>query len=151
MKRIRYTILALAAMVLSGCGGTYDASVEGVVTLDGNPVPSCSVAFIPAAGGSPGYARTNGSGKYEVFTGNELGLPSGEYRVTLVARENPTETHSELGGPPPPGKRITPPWYGSSRSSPLLYKVEPGSNDIPLELTTQPPPGQQPNQRQRRS
>ena len=143
--------MAVACVALGGCGGAYDATVKGVVTLDGNPVTAGAVAFIPSAGGSLGYARTDRAGRYEVFTGNESGLPSGEYGVTVVAREAPKETHSKLGGPSQPGKRITPPWYGSSKSSPLSYTVEPGSNKISLELSSEPPPGWKPPKRGRRS
>jgi len=142
--------LAFACVALGGCGGTYDASVQGVVTLDGNPVTAGAVAFVPDKGGSLGYARTDRSGRYKVYTGNEFGLPSGHYRVTVVARETPKETHSKLGGPPAPGKRITPPWYGSSKSSPLNYTVESGSNTIPLELTSEPPSGYRSKKSRRR-
>ena len=143
--------MGFACVALGGCGGAYDSTVKGVITLDGNPVTAGAVAFIPSSGGSLGYARTDRSGWYEVFTGNELGLPSGEYGVTVVAREAPKETHSKLGGPPPPGARITPPWYGSSKTSPLNYTVEPGSNKIPLDLTSEPPSGWKPPKRKRRS
>ncbi len=143
--------LAFACVALGGCGGVYDSTVKGVVTLDGNPVVAGAVAFIPSGGGSLAYARTDQSGRYKVFTGNEVGMPSGQYGVTVVAREAPKETHSKLGGPPPPGKRITPPWYGSSKSSPLNYNVEPGSNVISLELTSEPPPGWNPPKGRRRS
>ena len=133
--------LSLALVGLSGCGGRHEASVRGMVTLDGTPVRSGSVAFIPAEGGSPAYAQTDSSGRYEVFTGREAGLPPGNYGVTVVAREVPKETHSKDGGPGRPGKRITPMWYGSARTTPLEFTVEPGANKIDLELSSEPPPG----------
>ena len=143
-----FSIFLLA--VLAGCGGVYDASVEGIVTLNGDPVPSGSIAFIPTAGGPPAYALTDSSGKYQVFTGSEAGLPPGVYGVTVVARDRSKEKQSKLGGPPPPGKQLTPPWYGSSRASPLSYSVKPGSNDINLELSSEPPPDWNPPKRKRR-
>ena len=146
-RKFHYLLPALVVMGLSGCGGPYDASVEGMVTLDGSPVPSGAVAFIPTGGGPPGYALSDQSGRYEVFTGREAGLPSGEYSVTVVAREEPKEKRTKDGGPPPPGKRLTPAWYGSSTASPLRFTVEPGSNDIQIDLTSEPPHGQQPQRR----
>ena len=41
----------------------------------------------------------------------------------------------------PPGKLITPMWYRSKESSGLTYNVESGSNEINLELKSQPPAG----------
>lgn len=147
-KRLPKTLLLLAVMV--GCGGRYDASVTGIVTLDDEIVPAGAISFIPVEKGPPAYARTDESGEYEVFTGNEAGLKPGQYGVTIVARHPPKENRSALGGPPPPGERITPQWYGSSRLSPLIYTVESGSNEINLELTSEPPPGWGPPKKNRR-
>lgn len=135
---------------MGGCGGPYDASVEGLVTLDGAPLPSGSISFVPSSGGPSAYARTDSSGRYEVYTGREAGISPGEYEVTVVAREAPTVKQSKLGGPPPPGKQITPPWYASSGHTPLSFSVIPGSNDINLELTTEAPPNWNPQKKRRR-
>ena len=147
-KRTKMTALPLMVVVLAGCNGIYDASVEGLVTLDGDPVPAGVISFVPASGGPPGYARSDESGKYEVFTGSEVGIPSGEYAVTVVAREKPEETHTELGSPNP-GKQITPPWYKSTQSSPLSFSVEPGSNDIDLVLSSDPPSDWKPKKKRK--
>lgn len=139
----------LLLMATVGCGGPYDASVAGLVTLDGNPIPTGTISFVPASGGPQAYAVVDTSGKYEVFTGREAGLPSGDYNVAIVSRE-PSMTLSEGGGPPPPGKPITPRWYASPTTSGLTLKVEPGSNEIDLQLSSTPPPGwQDPARRQR--
>jgi hypothetical protein len=140
--------VVLAALV--GCGGPYDATVSGEVTLDGNPVPTGAIAFIPSSGGPPAYAQIDQSGKYEVFTGKEQGLPSGAYSATVVSREPPASERSKLGGPPPPGKPITPVWYQNPSTSGLSYTVEPGNNEINIELSTTPPPGWKPPAARRR-
>ncbi len=127
---------------LVGCGGVYDASVQGVVTLDGNPVPTGAISYVPTNGGPQAYALVDQAGNYEVFTGREAGLPPGEYGVTVVSRKSST-TPSAGGGPPPPGEPITPRWYASANTSGLKFNIEPGSNDIDLKLTTQPPAGWQ--------
>jgi hypothetical protein len=127
-----------------GCGGAYDASVSGVVTLDGNSVNKGAIAFIPESSGPAAYAQIDSSGEYNVFTGMEAGLPSGDYKVTVVSREPPETTHSKLGGPPAPGKAVTPPWYAMVGSSPLQFQVAPGANEINLELKSTPPPGYKP-------
>lgn len=135
-------LLVLAAM--SGCGGTYDATAYGVVTLDGNPVSRGTVTFHPVAGGAPAYSPIGAGGAYSVHTGREEGLLKGDYQVTVTANEASAQLVSEAGGPMPAGKTITPIWYRSKESSGLKYTVESGSNKINLELTSQPPAGWNP-------
>ena len=132
---------------LVGCGGPYDATVSGVVTLDGKVVPRGTVAYQPKAGGAPAYARIEENGTYVVHTGREEGLPLGDYFVTVTANEPPAVTQTESGGPPPPGKPITPLWYRTKDTSGLSFVVSPGENEINLELTTRPPPGWNPRAR----
>jgi hypothetical protein len=131
-------------IAFAGCGGAYDSSVTGVVTLDGNVVPRGTVSYQPKAGGPAAYARIEGDGSYSVRTGREEGLPPGDYYVTVTANEPPTAQQTASGGPPPPGKPITPLWYRSRETSGLSYTVESGGNEINLELTSTPPAGWKP-------
>jgi hypothetical protein len=136
-------IAAIALIAVVGCGGPYDSSVRGKVTLDGNPLPRGVITYQPVNGGPSAYAMIdgNGSGTYVVRTGHEEGLPSGEYLVTVTANEPSAASHSTKGGPPPPGKLITPAWYRARETSGLKFTVQRGKNEINLELTSQPPPG----------
>jgi hypothetical protein len=134
-------------LLISGCGESYDSSIEGTVTLNGQVVPAGLVAFHPVSPGPAAYAVIEQDGSYAVRTGREASLPSGEYQVSVVANEPPTIERSAQGGPPPPGKDITPAWYRSKETSGLLFKIEPGSNEINLELTTTPPAGWKPPKR----
>jgi hypothetical protein len=140
-------LAAFPALIAIGCGGPYNASVTGEVVLDGQPVPTGGIAFIPTAGGPTAYAQVDSSGHYEVRTGNEEGLPAGNYGVTVVSREPPASDRSKLGGPPPPGKAITPEWYADAKQTPLKFDVKPGKNEIKLELSKTPPPGWKPSKR----
>lgn len=145
-----WSCLAAATLGLAGCGGTFDSSVVGMVTLDGNAVPSGQISYVPTKGGPQAYAVIDNSGGYELFTGREAGLPAGEYKVSIVARKPPAITRTEGGGPPPAGEAITPRWYASPATSGLTFNVEPGSNEINLELSSTPPAGwQDPTQRRR--
>jgi hypothetical protein len=140
-------LCATLAVVGSGCGGAYDASVSGEVTLDGNPVPRGTVTFSPTQGGPTAYGQIEEDGDYYVQTGTESGLPVGEYQVTVVAEEPPAVTRTAAGGPPPSGKSITPEWYRLKDSSGLKYTVESGSNRIDLKLSSTPPAGWKPGGR----
>ena len=139
-----------SSFVWCGCGGTYDAYVSGTVTLDGSPLPSGSVSYIPDQAGPASYGVILNDGTYVVNTGREEGLPSGAYTVTVVARERSIEDTSGRGLPPKAGERITPIWYGKKKSSPLKFTVDSGSNEINLELTNEPPPDWKPPKRRRR-
>ncbi len=71
-------------------------------------------------------------GYYELSTNRELGLESGEYKVTVVSRERGAVT--EDGAPPLPGKHLIPVKYGSYDTSGLQFTIERGANNIDLEL-----------------
>ena len=132
-----------ALLAVGGCGGAYDATVSGLVTLNSTPLPRGTVKFTPEQSGSSGYGLIDESGSYTIMTGREEGLPTGQYIVTVVANE-PSVPSANPSAPPTPGKPITPVWYRDSAQSPLKYTVEPGKNEINLDLTKQPPTGWKP-------
>ena len=127
--------LAPVLLLLTGCGGKYDAKVSGVVTLDGAPLPRGTIVFFPAAAGPSAHGRSDETGSYSLSTGREPGLPSGDYFVTVVASE-PAVVPDNWSGPPPPGELITPERYGSKGTSGLQYTVEAGRNDIAIDLVS---------------
>ena len=137
-------ILIFCTVALSGCGGAFDASARGVVTLDGQPVPRGMVTFYPVAGGPAVYGPIGSDGSYSLRTGREDGLPAGDYQASVSANEAPNVTQTAGGGPPPPGKAITPAWYRMKDTSGLKYTVKRGKNEINLELKSQPPAGWSP-------
>jgi hypothetical protein len=140
MHRLQVLIVAGSAgalLAFAGCGGTYDSSVSGKVTLDGKAVPRGTVSFQSKSGGPAAYAIIEENGSYTLQTGRESGLPAGEYYVTVTANEAPAMTQTASGGPPPPGKPITPARYQSRETSGLSFVVEPGRNEINLELSSQ--------------
>lgn len=144
-------VLLVACLALPGCGGVYDATLSGSVTLDDKPLDRGTITFRPVSPGPPSIARIESDGSYRVNTGSEEGLPSGSYSVTVKANEPPASAMSEDGGPPPPGKRITPRWYEQTKTSPLKVEVKPGHNDYPLALDSTPPEGWvEPKKRNRR-
>ena len=139
-----HLVIGAAAIVcLSGCGGTYDAHVTGTVTLNSAPLSLGTIKFTPQQSGPSGYGLIQSDGSYEVMTGRESGLPSGDYVVTVVANE-PSRANANPSMPPSPGKAITPPWYREPEHSPLKYTVTPGRNVFDIELTMTPPAGWNP-------
>jgi hypothetical protein len=141
-RKTLYTFAVVGfAVLVAGCGGTYDATAEGIVTLNGSTLPYGWIAFHPKAGGPAAYARVAENGSYVVSTGSEQGLPPGDYQVTITANEPPKESRGKDGRPAASGKLITPAWYGLKEQSGLEVTVKPGKNDIPLTLNSTPPAG----------
>ena len=136
---------ALIVTPLAGCGGSYESKAKGVVTLNGAALSYGWVAFHPKSGGPAAYAPIDSSGSYVMRTGNEEGLKSGDYLVTVTANEPAAQLHSKDGGPMPTGKSITPAWYGMKDRSGLVASVKPGRNEFNFELNNTPPPGWKPS------
>jgi hypothetical protein len=123
---------AFAVLLLAGCGQKQAASLTGTVTLDGKPLTTGTVAFQPVAGGPLSYAGIHPDGSYKVSTGTDRGLPAGEYAVTVVASEPP----SNASGGMAVGRLLTPTRYGKAETSDLQFKVSAGNNQIDLRLTS---------------
>lgn len=123
--------LAVMAVVLYvplvGCGGTDGqnlGTVQGTVTLGGEPLPNAQVVFQPA-NGRPSTAITNDQGKYELqYTSAEPGALTGSHQVTITtAIDLPDETRAA---------EKVPAKY--NRQSDLVREVKAGKNTIDFEL-----------------
>ena len=88
---------------LSGCGeGSGRQAAEGIVTLDGNPLPNGVISFRPAEGNqAPGSGGVVIDGRFEVTV--EKGLQPGKYTVDiLVLKETGRMIQVVPGGPEKP-------------------------------------------------
>jgi hypothetical protein len=130
-------------LALVGCGSPYDATVTGIATLDSKPLSRGVVSFTPQSTGASAYGQIGSDGRYQIMTGREEGLASGQYLVSVISSED-TGSRGKNGGPPPLGKSITPQWYQSPSTSGLNFEVKSGENEIDLKLTSTPPPGYKP-------
>lgn len=165
LRTVALLWMGLAVCCLSGlvgCGGQPTLNteyVEGVVTLDGQPVPEATVTFVPVTEGQGASATgiTNQQGVYKltaVVTGElaatpEAGTLPGEYYVgvTKTIVETPmTEEEAEQAGVPyvqrdeyasgPQTTFVVPQKYNNPRESGIRVTVESGRNTIPLELSS---------------
>lgn len=166
MHRLNYGLLLLGlaacALGMTGCPGgvaVLDTEyVKGVVTLDGKPVPEATVMFVPVTEGQGTSAtgRTDASGAYQLTAANtggaaataEAGTLPGEYYVGVIKSVTETpmseEEAHEKGvkyvapspGAAPKMTHVVPQKYNNPRESGLKVTVQEGSNDIPLELTS---------------
>ena len=155
--------LVASVIAAAGCGGTPTLQtefVEGLVTVDGQPVAEATVTFVPVTEGQGASATgmTNAQGIYkltaavtgEIAAKAEAGTLPGEYHVGVMKNvvEVPmSQEEAEKQGieyvPPPSGvlqePKITfvvPQKYNSPRKSGIQVTVQPGQNNIPIELTS---------------
>ncbi|WP_417390529.1 carboxypeptidase regulatory-like domain-containing protein [Gimesia sp.] len=83
-----------------GCTGGSDVdlgTVSGIVTMDGKPLSSAIVIFVPEKG-NPSSGRTDADGKYDlIYLGNTRGAILGSHKVKITSRE-PDELDQEIDG-----------------------------------------------------
>ena len=80
MHRQSLCLLVLGALLAAGCSSsTGKGTVEGTVTLDGQPLKSGLIRFVPADGKSPTADTTITDGHYSAE------VPFGEKRVEICA------------------------------------------------------------------
>jgi hypothetical protein len=157
MRRPYLPVRALALLLLPflsavpGCRQTGPAVefVEGVISLDGEPVADATVGFSPAGGSGPtAFGKTDDKGVFHLTTVQggrpQGGAPVGEYIVTVKKWRNRL---AELGPRPDPSDAAFAAWsrreqellamppdyivpldYGEKRTSGLKATVKPGRN-----------------------
>lgn len=137
-------------MAVTGCKQSLDTQfVEGVVTLDGKPLPAADIVFIPVdetvaflAGGS-----SNSQGVYRLTSNNggdpEKGAVAGEYTVTVYKMETvrlPKPIRHDDGTVTTETSRsVLLPVYANQVTTPLRFDVKKGKNKIDLELFSKLP------------
>jgi hypothetical protein len=148
-------LFALACFALAGCGGPPRAEVEGVVTLDGRPLPNVEVIFLPdpelGSTGPRAAALTDAQGHYRLHSDRgQDGAVVGKYRVLIVdnaARQRAPRPPQASGAEPPPSAFTLPPQggkkasrvpvrYGSATATPLRsieVKRGPQRHDFKVE------------------
>jgi hypothetical protein len=85
-SRLVLLVAALAACVTSaGCGGPTAPSLKGKVTLDGAPVTSGNIMFLPEDSEDRKAAAAIADGNYTIPA--EEGLKPGKYRVEVSWRK----------------------------------------------------------------
>jgi hypothetical protein len=68
-----------------GCGTRGLSKVEGVVTLDGAPLPGATVSFMPVGEGRSASGLTDGNGYFTLSTfRTDDGALAGDYKVIVV-------------------------------------------------------------------
>lgn len=166
MKRLnsylRALVSALGLALLTGCSGgsSLDTEyVEGVVTMNGAPVPDATVMFVPVSEGQglSATGMTDAKGNYRLTAANTgvgmaaagKGTLPGEYFVGVTKSIQEPELSEEEAfdkgvkyvapkpGQAPKVTHVVPKKYNKAKESGLTATVKEGKNIIPLELTGQ--------------
>jgi len=142
-----FSVLFMVA--IAGCSpkGLRVEYVEGIVTLDGDPVSEATVTFLPKVETPPmematGTTDANGAYKLSSVTGKATsGAVAGEYKV-LVTKSTVDAGAGEVeyGAVRPLAKytHLLPAPYRDPQKTPITVTVKKGKNTIPLELTKNP-------------
>lgn len=78
MRSTTLSLCVVAIAALTGCGGPHTVPIEGVVTLDDQPIPEGYISFLPLRGG-------RGGGAPIVQGGYSLRAEPGVNRVQITA------------------------------------------------------------------
>jgi hypothetical protein len=150
MNRLSLGLAALLLMtcVAMGCntGGPGSNYVEGVVTLDGQPIEGVTVGFSPTEGstGVPAVGMTDANGVFKLTSIQggepERGAEAGEYNVTFAKSVTSTGSDSvtksedegygkvDYSREPLKTEHIIPPKYGDPKTSGFTVRVKSGKN-----------------------
>lgn len=147
--RSRGCCLALAILMITGCGGGgglpegETGTVTGRVTYKGEPVPEgCTVLFMGSEDGLLATGATNASGDYVLSMREGLDIVAGTYRVSVMppdpaatmSQEEAMEKHMAGQLPDPAKVKEVPERYRSPESSALVCSVKPGSNTFDIKM-----------------
>ena len=121
-------------LIAAGCGNRLSATVTGLVTLDGNPIPSGSVVFYPTTGGAAVYGEAGADGRFELRTGTSVGLQPGNYSVTVMHRRG--QPSMNMSPAQIDALDITPTKYRRRETTDLQYSIQRGPNDLTIRLSS---------------
>ena len=123
--------------------------VEGVVTLDGEPVEGATITFIPVnegEGAESAIGRSKEGGKYKLSSMNgdpEKGAIAGEYRIIVTKTDVHTPstegmTYEQASNVTAIHTEVLHAIYRDRTKTPLTATVNKGKNKIDIELKSKP-------------
>jgi hypothetical protein len=130
-------VLLMTLGTLAGCAeDSKIASVHGIVRLDGKPLTSGTVRFVPAAGrAATGTIQSDGTFSLGTY-GESDGALIGTHQVAVVSYEAADAGRPAYEVRTPISKPLVPERYMAVGTSGLTFEVKPGKNEANLDLTT---------------
>jgi hypothetical protein len=129
--RLAGVLVALSSFVMTGCGDSNRAGVQGNVTLDGAPVDGGRIMFIAPDAKGNAHADIK-EGKYELAAGQGPSL--GTYRIEIYWYK---KTGKKVVGNDPPNLvdekiQLIPKKYNTKSS--VKEEIKPGMNTFNYDL-----------------
>lgn len=125
----RPSLLFVLVALLCGCGGSNGAQLHGPVTLNGQPIESGTLQFLPADGSGQPVGAEIKQGTYAVAD-----VPVGKTTVMITALRETGEVIEEGGRKWPKLVSIVPAHYARGWE----IEVQPGKHEQPIALTSSP-------------
>ena len=121
----------MAAVLAVGCSQYETGDVQGVITLDGQPLANATVTFSPAQGRAS-IGQTDAEGRYQLrYTNTETGAEFGQHRVSITSAIQGVSAEGDVPGVE--GRQeLLPARYHADTE--LTADVKAGSNTIDFAL-----------------
>ncbi len=132
-RMVNISLVVALAFALTGCGSGTVGQVEGIITLDGQPVPNARVSFTPQVGKSSMCENTDAEGHYVLYFGTgqtDPGATVGSNTVTIKTLRRRFNENREREDVP----AIVPDTYNVQPVR--IEDCTSGSQTINFELTT---------------
>ena len=137
----RCIVVPVAIAAIAGCSqDSKFGRVHGVVRLDGKPLATGTVRFVPDAGrGASGTIQQDGS--FVLGTsGKSDGAVIGKHRVAVISYQQATQEErsrpADVTAVNPNVKPLIPERYMTIGTSGLKFEVKPGDNQADFDLTS---------------
>jgi hypothetical protein len=138
MHRGRFlNVLLMTVGTLAGCADDAKiARVDGIVRLDGKPLASGRVRFVPAAGrAATGKIQSDGTFTLGTFSESD-GALIGTHKVAVISYEAADDGRPAYEVRTQISKPLVPERYMAVGTSGLTFEVKPGKNEANLDLKT---------------
>lgn len=144
MRTLRLFMLLAMLLLASGCdGGPQRAPVSGKVLLDGKPLNTGTVIFVPQGGGLTAKGDIESDGSFRLRTDGEYdGAVLGSHYASVRAFESSGNYVPNYGGGDIGSKKssdsgeLVPAHYMDPTTSGLAYEVNSGDNVFTIELSS---------------
>jgi len=139
-------LLVPALLCFAGCFsyGPFKADtqlVEGIVLLDGEPVESAVVQFVPSEGGGElATGLTDANGKFDltsIYGNRGRGALQGQYKVLVMKRKSDWIVDPRTGEGHTVATELLPLIYQDEENTPFEATIQRGRNRFTFEMQSQ--------------
>jgi hypothetical protein len=136
LRTLAVSALAVAATLLTGCGGNNVVSVSGTLTYKGKPVTNAFIHFTPEGGGRPSLGETDENGRFTLtYDPQTKGAQIGKHKVFV--EHNVTSNANMPGAVPGEAPKLSSDMgeffkkYGAEKST-MTVTIDKSTSDLKL-------------------